>query len=59
MGPQEAMLVGSLMGTCLRPEFPLKVTKVEPEYDGEGNYLNTFVVELFSGRKLRVTVEEE
>jgi len=58
MTPQVAMMTGALMGAVMRSEFPLVVAGINPEMDGE-DYMNSFVVTLFSGKKIRVTVEDE
>jgi len=57
--PEQAFMTGALKGCTMRPDFPLKIQDITHDQTNEGDYLNRFTVTLFSGKKLRVTVEVE
>jgi hypothetical protein len=52
-----AFIHGSLVGTVMRPDFPVLVDRVDQHADTDGRYLPYFDIITKSGVRVRVSLE--
>jgi hypothetical protein len=56
--PQALLMQGALAGCLMKGDVPLKIVNIHQPTDEEGTYTETIEITLFSGRKIKITVED-